>query len=75
MADRTRPPDELLPKTGVGLEWERVLSPVFIESPVYGTRSSTVLLIDRNDRVTLMERAYNHQPDQERTVEYTFEIG
>lgn len=38
-------PDELLPRTGVNLEWERLLSAAFIRSPRYGTRSSTVLLV------------------------------
>ncbi|WP_442598444.1 NRDE family protein [Neobacillus sp. D3-1R] len=36
--------DELLPQTGVSIEWERILSPIFIDSEGYGTRSSTVLL-------------------------------
>jgi uncharacterized protein with NRDE domain len=38
-------PDEILPKTGVSLEWERTLSPLFIKSDDYGTRSSTVVLM------------------------------
>ena len=38
-------PDHLLPKTGVTLEWERMLSPLYIKSEDYGTRSSTVLLM------------------------------
>ncbi len=42
--DRIAPDDEL-PRTGVSLEWERLLSAAFIRSPTYGTRSSTVLLI------------------------------
>jgi uncharacterized protein with NRDE domain len=37
--------DDRLPRTGVSLEWERLLSAAFIRSPTYGTRSSTVLLI------------------------------
>ena len=35
-----------LPDTGVGLEMERNLSSAFIQLPHYGTRCSTVLLID-----------------------------
>lgn len=38
-------PDEQLPATGVKLEWERMLSAAFIDSPGYGTRSSTVVLL------------------------------
>ncbi|MGI9173780.1 MAG: NRDE family protein, partial [Rhodothermales bacterium] len=48
----TEAPDERLPDTGVGLAWERVLSPLFIQSPDYGTRASTVLLISHNGEVT-----------------------
>lgn len=43
MADEERAADEVLPNTGVGLEMERMLSPLFIRSPNYGTRVSTVL--------------------------------
>jgi len=58
LADRTVPPDRELPDTGVGLEWERTLSPLFITSPNYGTRSSTVLLIETSGEVTLLERSF-----------------
>lgn len=40
--------DGNLPDTGVGLERERLLSPIFIETPIYRTRRSTVLLIDKD---------------------------
>jgi uncharacterized protein with NRDE domain len=58
----------------VGIAWERVLSPLFIESPVYGTRSSTVLLIDRRDEVTFAERVFNGGGDP-RTARFTFSIA
>ena len=35
--------DAQLPQTGIGIEMERLLSSVFIQSPVYGTRCSTVI--------------------------------
>ena len=41
--DRQRAPDADLPDTGVGLDLERVLSPVRIVAGDYGTRVSTVL--------------------------------
>jgi uncharacterized protein with NRDE domain len=56
LADRRIPPDQKLPSTGIGLEWERLLSSIFIESPVYGTRSSTVLLIGKNRHIRLRRR-------------------
>jgi uncharacterized protein with NRDE domain len=53
--------DDKLPDTGVGLERERVLSSMFIKSPGYGTRCSTVVLIDRNNNVQFSERVYDLQ--------------
>ncbi len=50
--------DKDLPQTGVGLEWERILSPLFIKSQVYGTRASTVMLIDKNETIQVAERSY-----------------
>jgi len=43
LADTTPAPDLRLPETGVPLETERMLSAVRIESPHYGTRTSTVV--------------------------------
>ncbi|MBM7647799.1 uncharacterized protein with NRDE domain [Bacillus ectoiniformans] len=51
-------PIESLPKTGVSLEWEKILSPIFINSEHYGTRASTVLIIDRENNVKFIERSY-----------------
>lgn len=42
-------PDEQLPRTGISLEWERLLSSAFVRAPGYGTRSSTVLRVSRGD--------------------------
>ncbi|WP_172369093.1 NRDE family protein [Sporosarcina jiandibaonis] len=50
--------DAVLPKTGIDLELERQLSPIFIRTPNYGTRCSTVLLIDNDNNVTFIERTY-----------------
>lgn len=52
-------PDQLLPNTGVGIELERQLSPIFIRTNNYGTRSSTVLLVTHDNDVTFIERTYN----------------
>jgi uncharacterized protein with NRDE domain len=58
LSDETPAPDEELPNTGVELELERQLSSQFIKLPHYGTRSSTVLLIDSHQSVTFVERTY-----------------
>jgi len=74
LLDRSIPCDDSLPDTGVGLEWERILSSIFIASPNYGTRSSTLLLIDHNDHVTFMERAHTSDPDHNKDVTFEFPI-
>ena len=58
ISDQSKANDEELPNTGVGLEMERLLSPLFIKIPNYGTRSSTVLLIDQADNITFVERTF-----------------
>ena len=58
LADETPAPDDELPDTGVGLERERLLSPCFLRGPVYGTRASTVILVDAEGRGELIERSF-----------------
>ena len=59
LADSTTAPDEQLPSTGVALDWERKLSAVFIHSPGYGTRASTLLLCGSNGSATFIERSFD----------------
>lgn len=58
LADEETASDADLPETGVGLDLERQLSPLFIRIPDYGTRSSSVLLVDHDNHVTFAERTY-----------------
>lgn len=58
ISDADVAPDALLPNTGVGLDLERQLSPLFIKTPTYGTRSSTVLLVGHNQRIIFVERTF-----------------
>ncbi|MDO8931113.1 MAG: NRDE family protein [Rhodocyclaceae bacterium] len=51
-------PDEALPRTGVDLAWERLLSAAFVRSPDYGTRSSTVLMQGRDGTVIFDEQTW-----------------
>jgi len=55
--DEARPADADLPQTGVGLEAERFLSTIFVSSPAYGTRSST-LVLGGSQQIELWERTY-----------------
>jgi len=58
LSDKTKPADNQLPDTGVGIELERMLSSIFIESETYGTRASSILLIDRDNKITFIEKSY-----------------
>jgi uncharacterized protein with NRDE domain len=57
LADTTAAPDAALPDTGVGLELERMLSPPFVRSERFGTRCSTVVLVDGAE-ITFAERRF-----------------
>ncbi len=59
LSDNTISPNDELPETGLDKETERKISSIFVELPEYGTRSSTVLLIDKNDKVSFIEKALN----------------
>ena len=72
--DTAKPEDERLPDTGVGLAGERLLSPMFIEGDNYGTRSSTVLMIDQDQHVTYVERTFEDGVST-MTQQYDFDIA
>jgi uncharacterized protein with NRDE domain len=57
---------EDLPDTGIGAEREQALSSMFIKTPNYGSRCSTVVLVDLDNRVQFTERIYDLT-----TFEYT----
>ena len=56
LADRSLAEDDELPDTGIDYEREKLLSAIYIETPIYGTRSSSLVLIDKNYRISLDER-------------------
>lgn len=58
LADEWRPSDDLLPQTGIGLHWERAISSIFIRGDEYGTRASTVVLVDNDGFATFLERSF-----------------
>ena len=63
-------PDASLPQTGVSLDLERALSPLFIRTPSYGTRAATVLRLGRGE-VTVTERSFTAEGRQgERSFEF-----
>ena len=58
LADRARADDAELPDTGVGLDKERWLSPVFVSGEEYGTRCSTVLMVGARQTL-FVERSFD----------------
>lgn len=56
LRDTQQAPDCRLPKTGVDLELERMLSAVCIQSPHYGTRVSTLVQLGGRHGTVLHER-------------------
>jgi len=58
LADTRPVADEMLPDTGVPHERERLLSAPFVLDSDYGTRASTVVLVDAHGAVTVAERTW-----------------
>jgi uncharacterized protein with NRDE domain len=63
-----------LPDTGVGPEHERLLSPLFIRSPTYGTRASTVIRRAYDGRIDFHERGFDHDANPGHRVDEHWQI-
>ena len=48
-----------LPKTGVPLDWEQLLSSIFIISPEYGTRTTNIITQDNEGNISVYDRSYD----------------
>ncbi|MEH6503739.1 MAG: NRDE family protein [Cycloclasticus sp.] len=59
MQSEKKPIDAQLPHTGVGVEFERFLSTIFIRGENYGTRCTTLLTIDNEDFLQFVELSYD----------------
>ena len=57
LRDDSVPPDEMLPKRGRDLEFERRVAPCFIRGEEYGTRASTAVILGA-ERVEFAEQLY-----------------
>ncbi|MCP4668265.1 MAG: NRDE family protein [Deltaproteobacteria bacterium] len=75
LADRSVAEYADLPDTGVGIAWERTLSSIFIASPMYGTRSSTVILIDGKGNVIFIEKSFDSDRGKDAVVRHAFRIA
>ncbi|HEY1058719.1 MAG TPA: NRDE family protein [Limnobacter sp.] len=65
LSDTTTAPDSELPNTGVPYDWEKRLSAIKIVSPLYGTRSSTVVWMTAAGKVSIRETSFG--PDGQTT--------
>lgn len=63
-----------LPDTGVGPLWERILAPIFINSEIYGTRTTSLILVSRDGNIRFIERTHGAQgcPDEPGTRDIVF---
>jgi len=75
LRDEVRADDAQLPRTGLSVEWERLLSSAFIRAPGYGTRCSTILLIDRDGHACFSEWTWDQAGAPAGRVEYRFETS
>jgi uncharacterized protein with NRDE domain len=89
MLDDRRANDASLPATGVPIEWERALSSIFIRDTFatrddaratreYGTRSTTVLHVARDDliaHVSIAETTHTERTVSDSTATFEFELS
>ena len=59
LADREPADLDEMPDTGLPPDWERALSSPFVVHERYGTRCSTVLLIEHDGHTSLLERRFD----------------
>lgn len=69
LLDERQPSDAALPDTGVGIELERLLAPVFVRGSVrYGTRAGTLAYVSEDGGAGLQERVFGTDVRVESTV-------
>jgi uncharacterized protein with NRDE domain len=67
-------PDDQLPRTGVGLPWERLLSSAFVRAKDYGTRCSTVVRTDQHSLAYFDEWTWDAKGEQTGAASFRFEL-
>lgn len=67
-------PDADLPDTGRDLDFERLVSPIFIENPIYGTRMTTLIRIREDGHTEYIERTYNSNAQLEIQAKFEFQV-
>lgn len=72
LADTSPAADAELPDTGVGLELERQLSPVFVRGERYGTRATTLVAMDRAGGGCIIEHRFGPRAEPQGQTELRF---
>src|SRR5262249_33299648 len=75
LADRELAADDPLPQTRTSHAREKRRSSAFIVAPEYGTRASTVLLVDREGEVHFRERSFGAGGEMAEDRRYRFVAG
>jgi uncharacterized protein with NRDE domain len=76
LTDHRQPADAALPDTGVGIELERLLAPVFVRgSAQYGTRASTLAYACDDDAAFVRERLFAAEARIEGESSWRFETS
>jgi uncharacterized protein with NRDE domain len=65
--------DEELPRTGVGLELERMLSSAFVRGDDYGTRCSTIVTTDADGAIDFSEWTWDRSGDPAGMARFQFD--
>ena len=67
--------DEDLPQTGVGLDWERLLSSAFIRAEDYGTRCSTLYRVGRRGEAVFHEWSWDPAGVESESRRFEFTVS
>jgi uncharacterized protein with NRDE domain len=75
LADRTPADEALADPGGLPREWQRALSAPFVLHPQYGTRCSTVLLLEPGGSLYLAERRFDSRGEAAGETEFQLNPG
>ncbi len=66
--------DQDLPQTGLPLEKERAISSMFINIEGYGTRCTTLIMVDKHGKVDFTERQYENGQATGEENQFSFQV-
>ena len=59
MENQQQADESELPNTGLEPHWEKLLSSIFITSPEYGTRATSIIMVDQAGNIEIFDRGYD----------------